>query len=170
MVAIPVVQCYCLPGQSFQSRATCGRALSCCRIRWRCCTRGTASVRRILSLYLTAVIFPSTTINWDFTPWAILRQTITEPPPNLSHSTTQASVKRSPRRRYIRCRPSGRKRVHRDSSVKRTRLHCLIGNRLGAWAVNHAIGHKRRAWVRGGPTYGRRAWRPCSRSIDVEQF
>ena len=123
-----------------------------------------AQGRRISSLYLTAVIFPSTTINWDFTPWAIPPQTITEPPPNLSHSTTQASAKRSPRRRYIRCRPSGRKRVNRDSSVKRTRLHCLIGNRLGAWAVNHAIRHKRCAWVRGGPTYGWRAWRPCSRN------
>ena len=28
-------------------------------------------------------------------------QTITEPPPNRSRSTTQASAKRSPRRRYV---------------------------------------------------------------------
>ena len=39
----------------------------------------------------------------------------------------------------------GEKRVKRDSSVKRTRLHCIIGNRLGAWAVNHAIRRNRRA-------------------------
>ena len=66
--------------KSWQTRPTCGQALSCCRIRWRCCTRGTATGRRISSLYLTAVIFPSTMINWDFTPWAIPPQTITEPP------------------------------------------------------------------------------------------
>ena len=51
-----------------------------------------------------------------------------------------------------------------DSSVKRTRLHCLIGNSLGACAVNHAIRRNLRAWVRGRPTYGRRARRPISRN------
>ena len=51
-----------------------------------------------------------------------------------------------------------------DSSVKRTRLHCLIGNSLGACAVNHAIRRSLRAWVRGRPTYGRRARRPISRN------
>ena len=50
------------------------------------------------------------------------------------------------------------------SSVKRTRLHCLIGNSLGACAVNHAIRRNLRAWVRGRPTYGRRARRPISRN------
>ena len=44
--------------KSWQTRATCGRALSCCRIRLRCCTSGTATGRKILSLYLTAVILP----------------------------------------------------------------------------------------------------------------
>ena len=34
--------------------------------------------------------------------------------------------------------------VKRDSSVKRTRLHYLSEDRLGAWAVNHAIGRNRR--------------------------
>ena len=33
-----------------------------------------------------------------------------------------------------------------------------------SWAVNHAIRRNRRAWVRGGPTYGRLAWRPLSRN------
>ena len=40
----------------------------------------------------------------------------------------------------------------------------LVGNSLGACAVNHAIRHNLRAWVRGRPTYGRRARRPISRS------
>jgi hypothetical protein len=51
-----------------------------------------------------------------------------------SLSRTQESEKRSPRRR-----PSGRKRVNRDSSVKKTCLHCLIGNCLGPCAANQAI-------------------------------
>ena len=52
--------------------------------------------------------------------------------------------------------------VNLDSSVKRTRFHCLIGNSLGACAVNHAIRRNLRAWVRGRPTYGRRARRLIS--------
>jgi hypothetical protein len=78
-------------------------------------------------------------------------QTITEPPPNISLSRTQASAKRSPRRRYTRRRPSGRKRVNRDSSVKKTRLHCLIGNCLGPCTTNQAIRRVRCARVRGKP-------------------
>ena len=57
--------------KSWQTRATCGRALSCCRIRLRCCTSGTATGRKISSLYLTAVILPATIISCDFIPWAI---------------------------------------------------------------------------------------------------
>ena len=94
--------------KSWQTRATCGWALSCCRIRLRCCTSGTATGRKIPSLYLTAVILPATIINCDFIPWAMPPQTITEPPPNRSRSTTQASAKRSPRGRYTRRRPSAR--------------------------------------------------------------
>ena len=44
--------------KSWQTRATCGRALSCCRIRLRCCTSGTATGRKISSLYLTASYCP----------------------------------------------------------------------------------------------------------------
>ena len=96
-----------------------------------CCTKATATGRRISSLYLTAVILPSTTINFDFTLCAMPPQTITELHPSLSRSSTQASGKSSSRRRYTRRRPSGRKkRVKRDLSVKRTRLHCFIGK---AW-------------------------------------
>ena len=51
-----------------------------------------------------------------------------------------------------------------DSSVKRTRLHYLIGNSLGACVVNHAIRRNLRAWVRGRPTYGWWARRPISRN------
>ena len=40
----------------------------------------------------------------------------------------------------------------------------LIGNSLGACAVNHAIRRNLRAWVRDRPTYGRRARRPISRN------
>ena len=94
--------------KSWTTRATCGRALSCCRIRLRCCTSGTATGRKISSLYLTAVILPATIINCDFIPWAMPCQAITEPPPNRSRSTTQASAKRSPQRRYTRRRPSAR--------------------------------------------------------------
>ena len=94
--------------KSWQTRATCGRALSCCRIRLRCCTSGTATGRKISSLYLTAVILPATIINCDIIPWAMPPQTITEPPQNRSRSITQASAKRSPRRRYTRRRPSAR--------------------------------------------------------------
>ena len=64
----------------WQTRATCGRALSCCRIRLRCCTSETATGRKISSLYLTAVILSATIINCDFIPWAMPPQTITEPP------------------------------------------------------------------------------------------
>ena len=69
-------------------------------------------------------------------PWDIPPQTIADPPPNLSLSRTQASAKRSPRCLYTWGRPSGRKRVNRDSSVKKTSLHCLIGNCLGPCAAN----------------------------------
>ena len=44
--------------KSWQTRAICGRALSCCRIRLRCCTSGTATGRKISSLYLTDLIWP----------------------------------------------------------------------------------------------------------------
>ena len=44
--------------KSWQTRATCGWALSCCRIRLRCCTSGTATGRKISSLYLTDLIWP----------------------------------------------------------------------------------------------------------------
>ena len=94
--------------KSWQTRATCGRALSCCRIRLRCCTSGTATGRKISSLYLTAVTLPATIINCDFIPWAMPPQTITEAPPNRSRSTTQASAKRSPWRWYTWRRPSAR--------------------------------------------------------------
>ena len=54
-------------------------------------------------------MFPGTTINGDFTPCEIPPHTITDPPPYLSLSKTQASANRSPRRRYRRRRPSARK-------------------------------------------------------------
>ena len=101
-----------LARKSWQTLATWGRALSCWKIRWCSCTNGTATGRRISSLYLTPVKLPAITINGYFNPWDIPPQTITEPPPNLSLSWTQASAKRSPRRR-----PSGLKGVNHDSSV-----------------------------------------------------
>ena len=163
-VASRVVQCCCLPeslgklwlhedghyhaGKSFD-------AVALTELR---------TGRRIASLYLTAVRFPETTINGDFTPCEIPPQTITDPPPYISLSKMQASANRSPRRRYRRRRPSARKRVNRDSSVKKTRLHCLIGKRLGACAVTQAIRRARRARLSGIPTLGRRARRLNSRS------
>ena len=44
-----------LARKSWQTLATWGRALSCWKIRWCCCTNGTATGRRISSLYLTPV-------------------------------------------------------------------------------------------------------------------
>ena len=41
--------------KSWQILATWGRALSWWKIRWCCCTNGTATGRRISSLYLTSV-------------------------------------------------------------------------------------------------------------------
>ena len=150
--------------KSWQTLATWERALSCC------CTNVTATGRKMSSLYLTAVRFPGTTINGDFTPCQIPPHTITDPPPYLSLSKSQASANRSPRRRYRRRRPSARKRVNRDSSMKKTRLHCLIGKRLGACAVTQAIRRARRARLSGKPTFGRRARRPNSRNRFLTVF
>ena len=156
--------------KSWQTLATWGRALSCWKVIWCCCTNGTATGRRISSLYLTAARFPGTTINGDFTPCKIPPHTITDPPPYLSLSKTQASANRSPRRRYRRRRPSARKRVNRDPSVKKTRLHGLIGKRLGACAVTQSIRRARRARLSGKPTLGRRARRPNSRNRFLTVF
>ena len=72
--------------KSWQTLATWGRALSCWKVIWCCCTNGTTTRRRISSLYLTAVRFPGLTINGDFTPCEIPPHTITDPPPYLSLS------------------------------------------------------------------------------------
>ena len=58
---------------------------------------------------------------------------------------------------YRRHRPSARKRMNRDSSVKKTRLHCLTGKHLGACAVTQAIRRTRRARLSGKPALGRQA-------------
>ena len=50
--------------------------------------------------------------------------------------------------------PVSTKSVNRDSSVKKTGLHCLIGKRLGACAVTQAIWRARRARLSGKPTLG----------------
>ena len=96
--------------------------------------------------------------------------TITDTPPYLSLSKTQGSANRSPRRRYRRCSPSARKRVNWDSSVKKTRLHCLIGKCLGACAVTQAIRHARRAQLSRKPSLGRWACRPNSRNRFLTVF
>jgi hypothetical protein len=141
-----------LARKSWHTLATWGRALSCWKIRWCCCTNGSATGRRISSLYLMHVKLPAITINGDFNPWDIPPQNITEPP------QTYPPQERKRRRSvphdvgiHTRRRPSGRKRVNRDSSVKKTRLHCIIGNCLGPYAANQAIRRARRARVRGKP-------------------
>ena len=48
--------------------------------------------------------------------------------------------------------------------MKKTRLHCLIGKRLGAIAVTQAIRRARRVRLSGKPTLGRRARRSNSRN------
>ena len=169
-VASRVVQCCCLPeslGKLWlheDGHYHAGKVIFCC------CTNGTATGRRISSLHLTAVRFPGTTIYGDFTPCEIPLYTITDPLPDPSLSKTQASANRSPRRQYRRRRPSARKRVNRDSSVNKTRLHCLIGKRLGACAVTQAIRRARRARLSGKPTLGRRARRPNSRNRFLTVF
>ena len=70
-----------LARKSWQTLATWSRALSCWKIRWCCCTNGTATGRRISSLYIMPVKLPAITINGDFNPWDIPPQTIIEPPP-----------------------------------------------------------------------------------------
>ena len=133
-----------------------GRALSCY-------TRGSVKWQKTSTLYLTAVKLHAITINCDCTAWEIPPQTIIEPP--QLYPPQQRKRRRSlphdvgkPRRR-----PSGRKRV-KLKSVKRTRLHCLIGNFQRIYAVNHAIRRMRRSSVRGGPLYERRARIPALRN------
>ena len=106
--------------KSWQTRATCGRALSCCRIRLRCCASGTATGRKISSLYLTAVILPATIINCDFIPWAMPPQTITEPP--------QTDPVRQHRRRQSILRDVGTHDVNQFLKVMLNSLEiwCLI--------------------------------------------
>ena len=79
--------------KTWQILVTWGLALSCCRVRLCCCKKGITWGRRISSLYLAAVKLPSITTN--FNPYEIPPHTITDPPQNLSLSTTQASAKRS---------------------------------------------------------------------------
>ena len=63
-----------------QSPATRSRALSCCKINWRCCTRDTSTRRNTSFLCLTVVKLSTIIIKCDFTLWEIPPQTITEPP------------------------------------------------------------------------------------------
>ena len=46
---------------------------------------------------------------------------------------------------YMMSTIQAKKRDERDSPVKRTRPHCLIGNRLDALAVNHGVRRNRHA-------------------------
>ena len=107
-----VVRCYCLP----ENPDKLGQPVvgHCPAAESDCCTSGTATGRKISSLYLTAVILPATIINCDFIPWAMPPQTITEPPPNRSRLTTQALAKRSPQRRYTRRRPSAQQQRQQE--------------------------------------------------------
>ena len=58
---------------------------------------------------------------------------------NASQDKRQRRVPRDLGIHDVGRRSSGQKSVRRDSFVKMTGLHCLIGNHLGAWAVTHAI-------------------------------
>ena len=88
--------------KTWQILATWGLALSCCRVRLCCCKKGITWGRRISSLYLAAVKLPSITTNCDFNPCEIPPHTITDPPPNISLSTTQASMYKLPAVRSIK--------------------------------------------------------------------
>ena len=92
----------------------------------------------------------------------MLRHTITEPPPNLSFSMTQASVNRSPRCRYMRFRPSARYRENHESSPNRTCLQWCIGNWRRLCPRNQIILMWHLLCVSWGPTYGRLAYKPTS--------
>ena len=70
-----------------QTLATWGRALSCCKINWRCCTRRIATWQRTSSLYLTAIKLPTTTIKCDFTPSEMPSQSTEETPQNLNNAS-----------------------------------------------------------------------------------
>ena len=64
-----------------QTLAMWGRALPCCKISWRCCTKGSPTRRRTSSLYPTAIVFPAIAINCDFTPREMPILAKTDPPP-----------------------------------------------------------------------------------------
>ena len=76
MVAGPVVQCKCLPGNPDKLEQHVVGHCPAVDSDDVVAQGGTATGRRFSSLYLTAVISPSTTINLDFTPLAIPPQTM----------------------------------------------------------------------------------------------
>lgn len=115
-------------------------------MRLYCWTKGTTTWQRISFLYLTAVKVPSNTTNGDLTPWDIPLQTITDRPPNLFTSLTYASA------------------TIWTKKVKKTHLHCLIGNILMTCAANQAIRRVCCGRVRGRLTHGRLHCRPASRN------
>jgi hypothetical protein len=60
--------------KSWQTLATWVQTLSCCKNRWCCCTNGTATGRRISSLYLTPVKLPATPATLDQLRAALLEE------------------------------------------------------------------------------------------------
>ena len=107
--------------KSWQTRATWHLALSCWKTwsKFRCFRKGRTIGSRISSLYFTAFNVPWTILSWVQPSWQIPVQTITLPPPKRSDSSTHWSIKRSPRLRYTRLRPSLKQNKNRDSSLKR---------------------------------------------------
>ena len=142
--------------KSWQARATGHLALPCWKTwsKLRCCRKGRTIGSSISSLNYTAFnVCPWTILSCVRPSWQIQAQTTTLAPPKRSDSHTHWSVKRSPRLRYTRQRPSIKRSENRDSSLKRMCCH--------VWSL-----HRRRAraqaslailWrcLRIGPTIGR---------------
>ena len=144
--------------QSATTRATCGRALSCCNVALRYCTYGRTWGRMISSRYLMPVSVPSTTTSVVLPRDEMPPHTMTLPP----RSITQRWWKRSPTRRYTLERPSLLSRWNLDSSVKRIRAQSCCVKYM---CFLHQV-HRVTRWrgCRTGRIAGRRGRMPRARN------
>ena len=131
-------------------RATCGRALSCWKVRpWRWWNNGRTTGVNISLTYLWALRLPLIMTKSVRNVWLMAADTITPPPPKRLYSKIQLRAKRSLRRLYTRTRPSAFETLNRDLSLNTTDLQCLA--RL-SWA--HCRRSRRWRSVRTTPRWG----------------
>ena len=125
--------------KSRQTLATCGRELSCSLLHERDCNGVGEDLIPVpycchIALYNNQLWFyPMRNASPDHNgaiPIPFVNASIGEAFPTTSVYTTSTILAKKSEAWLVR---------------KRTRLHCLIGNRRGAWVVNHAIRRNRRA-------------------------